>query len=279
MTFLSIPFPVIDPVFLSLGPLQLRWYGLSYLVGILLAWYYSKRTAKRADIWPANQSPISPVQLSDFIFWATLGIILGGRIGYVLFYNFKAHLEDPLQIFAVWNGGMSFHGGFLGVTLAMILFAKFKKLSLLSLFDLIAMAAPIGLFFGRLANFVNAELYGRTTDLPWGIVFPNAGPLPRHPSQLYEAMLEGVLLFIVLRIAAYQFKTLKKPGLVAGLFAILYATFRSLVELVRVPDAHIGYFSYGTTMGMWLSLPMLLAGLLMCLYALKKSNNAREQTG
>nr|WP_319517020.1 prolipoprotein diacylglyceryl transferase [uncultured Cohaesibacter sp.] len=264
---------MIDPVLLSIGPIQIHWYAIAYIVGILLAWFYTKRLAARQQLWPGNESPLSAAALDDFVFWATIGIILGGRLGYVLFYNLDAYLQHPLQILALWTGGMSFHGGFLGVTLAMILFARAKGISLLSMFDLVAMAAPIGLFFGRIANFINSELWGLPTSLPWGVVFPNGGPEPRHPSQLYEAALEGLLLFIILRILSHWTGALKKPGIVAGLFAILYAVFRSLVELVRVPDSQLGYFSLGTTMGMWLSAPMILAGLAMIIHAqLKRSD-------
>ncbi|SFO46835.1 Prolipoprotein diacylglyceryl transferase [Cohaesibacter marisflavi] len=273
MTLLAIPFPMIDPVLLSLGPIQIHWYAIAYIVGILLAWFYTKRLAARQQLWPGNESPLSAAALDDFVFWATIGIILGGRLGYVLFYNLDAYLQHPMQILALWTGGMSFHGGFLGVTLAMILFARAKSISLLSMFDLVAMAAPIGLFFGRIANFINSELWGLPTSLPWGVVFPNGGPEPRHPSQLYEAALEGLLLFIILRVLSHWTGALKKPGTVAGLFAILYAIFRSLVELVRVPDSQLGYFSLGTTMGMWLSAPMILAGLAMIIHAqLKRSD-------
>lgn len=272
MTYMAIPFPMIDPVLIELGPLQIRWYALAYIAGILLAWYYAKYMASRANLWPANERPVTSLELDDFILWATLGIIIGGRLGYVLFYNFEAYLANPSEILAVWNGGMAFHGGFLGVTLAMILFASRRKRSLLSLFDLIAMAAPFGLFFGRIANFINSELWGRVTEVPWGVVFPNGGPLPRHPSQLYEAVLEGTLLFIILFVLVRTTQALKKPGMTAAVFAILYGVFRSLVELVRVPDEQIGYLSFGTTMGMWLSVPMILAGLTLFVYALKKGS-------
>ncbi|PLW79151.1 prolipoprotein diacylglyceryl transferase [Cohaesibacter celericrescens] len=274
MTLLAIPFPVIDPVLLSLGPIQIHWYAIAYIVGILLAWFYTKRLANKASLWPKETSPMSAIALDDFVLWATLGIILGGRLGYVLFYNLDAYLANPSQIFAVWNGGMAFHGGFLGVTLAMILFAYKRSVPILSMFDLVAMAAPIGLLFGRIANFINSELWGRTTDMPWGIIFPNGGPEPRHPSQLYEAALEGLLMFILLRILSHSTLALKKPGTVAGTFAILYGIFRSLIELVRVPDVQLGYLSFGTTMGMWLSAPMVLAGILMILYAQRKSSGS-----
>ncbi|WP_245418205.1 prolipoprotein diacylglyceryl transferase [Cohaesibacter haloalkalitolerans] len=267
MTFLAIPFPMIDPVLLSLGPVQIHWYAIAYIVGILLAWVYTKRLAGKEALWPGAQSPLTAVQLDDFVFWATIGIILGGRLGYVLFYNLDAYLQHPAQILALWTGGMSFHGGFLGVTVAMILFARARSISLLSMFDLVAMAAPIGLFFGRIANFINSELWGLPTSLPWGVVFPNGGPEPRHPSQLYEAALEGLVLFILLRLLSHTTGALKKPGTIAGTFAILYAVFRTLVELVRVPDSQLGYFSLGTTMGMWLSVPMILAGLAMIIHA------------
>ncbi|SNY91501.1 Prolipoprotein diacylglyceryl transferase [Cohaesibacter sp. ES.047] len=271
MTFLAIPFPTIDPVLLSLGPIQIHWYAIAYIVGILLAWSYTRRMARQAHLWPSEQSPLTATDLDDFVIWATLGIIIGGRLGYVLFYNLDAYLANPAQILAVWNGGMAFHGGFLGVTIAMILFARARSINIFSMFDLIALAAPFGLFFGRVANFINSELWGRTTDLPWGVIFPNAGPEPRHPSQLYEAALEGILLFLILRILSHSTNALKHPGTVAGCFAILYGIFRSLVELVRLPDSQIGYLSFGTTMGMWLSAPMILAGMLLLVYARLKA--------
>ncbi|WP_316860299.1 prolipoprotein diacylglyceryl transferase [uncultured Cohaesibacter sp.] len=274
MTFFAIPFPMIDPVLISLGPIQIRWYSVAYIAGILLAWVYTKRIAANDKLWARNQPPLSGAELDDFVLWATIGIIAGGRLGYVLFYNLGEYLANPLQIFATWHGGMSFHGGFLGVTLAMILFSIARKISVLSMFDLIAIASPIGLFFGRIANFINSELWGRPTDLPWGIVFPTGGPDPRHPSQLYEAALEGLAIFLILRILSHATGALKRPGTIAGSFAILYGIFRSLVELVRVPDEQLGYLSFGTTMGMWLSAPMILAGLIMILYAqLKKAHD------
>ncbi|MCV6547505.1 MAG: prolipoprotein diacylglyceryl transferase [Cohaesibacter sp.] len=270
MTLYAIPFPSIDPVLLSLGPFQVRWYALAYIAGILLAWYYMKRTARQEHLWPKSKSPASDVQIDDFILWATLGIIIGGRLGYVLFYNLDAYLANPSQIIAIWNGGMSFHGGFAGVMLALLIFAKRQSISLLSGLDLVALGAPFGLFFGRIANFINAELYGRITDMPWGVIFPNGGPLPRHPSQLYEAALEGLLLFIILRILSHNKQALQKPGLIAGTFALGYGLFRSFVELFRMPDAQLGFLTAGTTMGMWLSAPMILAGVALILYATKK---------
>ncbi len=202
---------------------------------------------------------------------ATLGIILGGRLGYVLFYNLPYYLTNPLEIFAVWEGGMAFHGGLLGMIVVLIIYSRSRNLSGWTMFDLAAIAAPIGLFFGRIANFINSELWGRPTDVAWAVVFPNGGPEPRHPSQLYEAALEGALLFLVLRLLSHRFKLLQKPGVLAGSFAIGYGLARSFVELYRVPDAQIGYLSGFLTMGMLLSLPMVLIGAAIIVWALKRN--------
>lgn len=274
MTLYAIPFPTIDPVLLSLGPLQIRWYALAYIVGILLAWHYLKRVARQAQLWPHVKSPASEEQIDDFVLWATLGIVIGGRLGYVLFYNLDAYLANPAEIVAIWNGGMSFHGGFAGVMLALIIFANQKKIPLLSGLDLIALGAPFGLFFGRIANFINAELFGRVTDVPWGVIFPNGGPLPRHPSQLYEAALEGLLLFVILRILSHSAGKLHKPGFIAGTFALGYGIFRSFVELFRMPDEQVGFLTAGTTMGMWLSAPMVIAGACLMIHALRSSRQS-----
>ncbi len=271
MTLYAIPFPTIDPVLLELGPLQIRWYALAYIAGILLAWHYMKRAARQAQLWPHGKSPASAEQIDDFILWATLGIIIGGRLGYVLFYNLDAYLANPAEIVAIWNGGMSFHGGFAGVMLALIIFANRQKISILSGLDLVALGAPFGLFFGRIANFINAELFGRVTDVSWGVIFPNGGPLPRHPSQLYEAALEGLVLFIILRILSHSSKKLAQPGFIAGAFALGYGVFRSFIELFRMPDEQVGFLTAGTTMGMWLSVPMILAGAILMIHAIRSS--------
>lgn len=277
MTFFAIPFPMIDPVLLSLGPLQIRWYALAYFAGIILAWYYMKRVARQTELWPHDKSPANAEQIDDLVLWSTMGIIIGGRLGYVLFYNLSSYLANPVEIFAVWHGGMSFHGGFAGVMLALFIFARRQNLSILSGLDLLAIAAPFGLFFGRIANFVNAELYGRITDVPWGVIFPNGGPLPRHPSQLYEAALEGLVLFIILRILSHQAHMLKKPGVLAGTFALGYGIFRSFVELFRMPDEQLGFLAFGSTMGMWLSAPMILAGLFLIVRARTPSATKQDQ--
>ena len=259
---------MIDPVLISVGPLQLRWYALAYIAGILIGWWYAKRLAGAQQPWAGYnagyQRQSTPLDVDDFIIWLTIGIVAGGRLGYVLFYDPVFFLQNPGQIPALWQGGMSFHGGFLGVLLAMILFARSRGMSILSFFDVIASGVPFGLFFGRLANFINAELWGTVTQVPWGFVFPGAGPLPRHPSQLYEAGLEGVVLFAAMALVTWRRGWLRWPGAVAGVFAGGYGLARFIVEFFRTPDAHIGYLAGGwLTMGMVLSLPMILLGLVL----------------
>jgi len=266
---LALPFPAIEPGIQIYGPIVLRWYALAYIVGIVLAWRYMRALVRNDRLWGSASRP-APLDLDDFVLWGTLGIILGGRLGYVLFYNPAYYLANPLEAFAVWTGGMSFHGGFAGTVIAMILFAWKRGLSLWTLFDLAGCAAPIGLFFGRIANFINGELWGRPADVPWAVVFPTGGPEPRHPSQLYEAALEGVVLFLALRLLSHRFTLLKKPGFLAGAFAFGYGVTRSIAELYRVPDAHIGYLSGFLTMGIVLSMPMILAGLAAMLWASRK---------
>lgn len=263
-----LAFPNIDPIAFSIGPIAVHWYGLAYVAGILLGWLYARRLVTRADLWPRDTPPMTVAQLDDFLVWAALGVILGGRIGYILFYDFAAIADNPLRAFEIWNGGMSFHGGFTGTTIAMFLFARRNKIALWSLFDIVSAVVPIGLFFGRIANFVNGELWGRLSGAPWAFVFPNAGPFARHPSQLYEAALEGVVLLGLLAIAVYAFKALKQPGFVTGMFVAGYAISRIFVEFFREPDAQLGYLFGGwLTMGMLLSLPMLALGIWSMLRA------------
>jgi phosphatidylglycerol---prolipoprotein diacylglyceryl transferase len=251
--------PDIDPVAIYLGPLKIHWYGLMYLVGFLGGWWLGIYRAKRPG------SGWHPQEVADFLFYAALGVILGGRIGYVLFYNFGYYLAHPIEIFYIWTGGMSFHGGLLGVIIAMWLYARRTHRSFFAVSDFVALLTPLGLGAGRLGNFINHELWGRVTDVPWGMVFPNAGSLPRHPSQLYEFTLEGVVLFLVLWIYA------RKPrpeAAVSGMFLFCYGVFRFLVELVREPDAQLGYLAFGwVTMGQVLSLPMILLGIWMIWWA------------
>ena len=255
----AIPFPVIDPVALRLGPLAIHWYGLAYIVSMVLGWRYVRSLAANERLW-GGASPVTPAELDDLLTWVVVGVIAGGRIGYAVLYQPGMVLENPVSLIAVWEGGMSFHGGMLGTILAMVLFARRRGIPVWSTLDVVAAAVPIGLFFGRIANFVNAELWGRPTDLPWGMVFPGAGPEPRHPSQLYEAALEGIVLFLVLRWLTHSRIALTRPARVGGAFVAGYGVCRILVEFVRVPDAHIGYLGGWVTIGMVYSLPMVLAG-------------------
>jgi len=251
---LAIPFPAIDPVAVTLGPLTIRWYALAYIAGILLGWWHLKRIARQPP------QTMDPAAVDDLVVWATLGIVLGGRLGYVLFYKpayFATHLaEVPF----LWQGGMSFHGGLIGVAVALLIFARRRGLGLLMVADAVACVAPIGLFLGRVANFVNGELYGRASDVPWAIVFPTGGPEPRHPSQLYEAGLEGLVLFAVL-FALRRSGLRARPGALMGVFLIGYGLGRIVGELFRQPDIHIGFLAGGATFGQLLSVPMVLLGL------------------
>lgn len=262
MTF-ALAFPTIDPIALELGPVVIRWYALAYIAGLVGGWQLIKFWAKR---FPGG---VREEDVDDFLFWATIGVIVGGRLGYVLFYNFDYYLANPSDIYKVWHGGMSFHGGFLGVVVSAILFSKKRNLPLWTFGDLIALGAPIGLFFGRIANFINGELFGRVTDAPWGVVFPRGGPDPRHPSQLYEALLEGVLLFLIMSVLARSLRMRNSGGVFMGIFVMGYGLARSFVELFRQPDAHIGFLSGGSTMGQWLSVPMVLIGVALILRGLK----------
>ena len=256
----ALPFPDIDPVILSIGPLAIHWYGVGYVVGILFAWWYAKRLVTTPHLW--SGLPMKPEDIDDFLVWAAVGVVLGGRLGYVLFYDLARYLANPLDVLAVWQGGMSFHGGLIGTTLAMILFARSRGIGVWSMFDVIAAGAPVGLGLVRVANFINSELWGRPTDVPWAVEFPNGGPLPRHPSQLYEAALEGIVLFLVLRVLSHSRLKLRQPGFVAGAFVAGYGLCRIVVEFFREPDPQLGHLWGGwLTMGMVLSLPMVLAGI------------------
>jgi len=261
MPLLALPFPVIDPVAFSLGPIEVRWYALAYIAGLLFAVWYMKRLVSEPRLWGAAGPAATPKNIDDLLLWATLGVVVGGRLGYVLFYQPQHFLQNPADILNVGAGGMSFHGGFLGVIVACALYGRRHAIRLDSLLDLSACAVPVGLGLGRLANFINGELYGRPSDMAWAIVFPAGGPEPRHPSQLYEALLEGVVLFIVLWVAAHRYKALARPGLAAGLFCLGYGIARFLVEFAREPDPQLGYLAGGwLTMGMLLSLPVMGVG-------------------
>jgi len=257
----AIAFPNIDPTLIEIGPFAIRWYALAYIAGILLGWRYALLLARWSPVRFERRT------IDDFLIWVTLGIVLGGRLGYVLFYKPSYFLAHPGEILMLWQGGMSFHGGLIGVILAIILFALKRRIPMFALGDLVASVVPIGLFFGRLANFVNGELFGRVSDVPWAIVYPNGGPEPRHPSQLYEAGLEGVVLFVVIYLA-WRFTPLRnRPGAIGGLFLLGYGLARFTVEFFREPDAFLGFLFAGATMGQLLSLPMMLVGLSLLIWA------------
>ncbi len=268
MPTFALPFPAIDPVLVQLGPLAIRWYALAYIAGLVLGWLLARVLVARPALW-GGTSPMTPQDLDDALFWATLGVILGGRLGYVLFYNPAYFAANPQDIVAVWKGGMSFHGGLAGTLVALVLFARARGIRVMSLLDVSGVVAPIGLFFGRLANFINGELWGRPADVPWAIVFPHGGPVPRHPSQLYEAALEGIVLFLIMLVVV-RLGGLKRPGVAVGIFGIGYGVSRIVAEFFREPDVQLGYLAFGTTMGMWLSVPLVVAGAGLLLYALKR---------
>jgi phosphatidylglycerol:prolipoprotein diacylglycerol transferase len=259
-----IEYPNIDPVAISIGSLNVHWYGLMYVIGFAAFLILGKYRAKKA------YSPVSPDNVDDMMFYGALGVVLGGRIGYVLFYNFSAFLDNPLTLFQVWHGGMSFHGGLIGVITVMLLLSRRWEINFLRLSDFVAPLVPIGLGAGRLGNFINGNLWGKPTDMPWGMVFPHADNLARHPSQLYQMFLEGILLFIIL----WVFSGKQRPaGSVAGLFLVCYGVFRFIVEFVRVPDVHIGYIAWDwLTKGQLLSLPMILLGLALITFAYRTNN-------
>ncbi|RDJ25291.1 prolipoprotein diacylglyceryl transferase [Bosea caraganae] len=276
MPVFAIPFPVINPVALELGPLTVKWYGLAYVAGLLGGWWYSRQLVSAEALWGGRPRPKAE-ELDDMLLFVALGVVLGGRLGFVLFYDLQRYLARPQDIIAVWQGGMSFHGGLIGAATGLYLFARKRGYPALSIFDLNAAVVPIGLFLGRIANFINAELWGRPApDFPYAMVFPNAGPVPRHPSQLYEAFAEGILLFILMALVV-RAGSFRRPGLTAGIFGMGYAVARIVCEFFREPDAQLGFLfganvdalSGGITMGMLLSLPLFVAGLVLVLRSRK----------
>ena len=261
-------YPEIDPVALSLGPIKVHWYGLMYLIGFLAFWWLGRLRARKDFI------VVKPADVGDMMFYGVLGVVLGGRIGYVLFYNFSTFLEDPLLLLRIWQGGMSFHGGFLGVLAAAWLYQRRRNLGFWNIMDFVAPMIPIGLGAGRIGNFINAELWGRVTDLPWAVVYPFVDAEPRHPSQLYEAFLEGLVLFVILWIYASRPRPM---AAVSALFLLGYGIFRFLVEFVREPDGHIGFIAFDwVTMGHLLTLPMIIAGIVLMVWAY--ANKQRSQS-
>ncbi len=264
-----IPYPAINPILVSIGPLAIRWYALAYIVGIIAGWFYARAIIKSERLW-GGAAPFTVIDFDDFVVWITLGIILGGRTGYVLFYNLPHFAAHPAEIFQIWTGGMSFHGGVAGCIVAVVLFALRRRIPTLSLGDVTCAVAPIGLFLGRLANFINGELWGRPTDVPWAMIFPYGGPQPRHPSQLYEASLEGVGLFILLGLLV-RAGALKRPGVVTAIFFIGYGVARTTCEFFREPDVQLGFLwgSGWLTMGMLLCIPLILAGIVLLAFVLR----------
>ena len=278
MPVFAIPFPMIDPVAVQIGPLAIKWYGLAYVVGLLGGWWYARRLVATERLWGGLSRP-KPEELDDMLLFVAFGVVLGGRTGFVLFYDLPRYLERPQDILAIWQGGMSFHGGLIGATLGLWLFARRRGYSALSVFDLAAAVVPIGLFLGRIANFINSELWGRPApDFPWAMVFPNGGAVPRYPSQLFEAFSEGILLFALVNLLVWS-GSLRRPGLVAGVFGIGYAIARIVCEFFREPDPQLGFLfgtsvnalSGGITMGMLLSLPVLIAGIWLMLRARREA--------
>lgn len=268
MSVLALPFPNIDPVAVQIGPVAIKWYGIAYLAGLLLGWGYIRRLLRETRLWPSHAPPFSPDKADDFLLYMTVGVVVGGRLGFVLFYDPRHYFQHPLEIPELWRGGMSFHGALLGCGLANWLFARRNKLSPWTTMDLSAAAVPIGLFFGRVANFINGELFGRPTTVPWGMVFPEAAlqhgtiePTPRHPSQLYEAFFEGVVLLLVLRWLTHRRLALQTPGLVTGAFLIGYGLARSFCELFRQPDQLHTLTAGPFTPGIVYSIPMVVLGL------------------
>lgn len=273
MLTLAIPFPMIDPVMVEVGPFVIRWYALAYIAGLVLGWLYLRWLVQRPG-WQMTTE-----DLDDLLLYVTLGVVLGGRLGYVLFYRPEFYLSHPGEILAVWQGGMSFHGGLLGVLLAMALFAWRRGIAFLDVGDAVAAATPIGLLFGRVANFINGELFGRASDVPWAMVFPHGGPEPRHPSQLYEAILEGLVLFLVLFWIARRPRLPEQAGRIGGLFLIGYGLARSFVEFFREPDEHLGFLLGGSvTMGQILSVPMIVIGLVLVARSYAGSKHPRTET-
>jgi len=260
MPVLAIPFPNIDPVAIELGPIAIKWYGLAYVAGLTLGWLYIRRLLARPALWPVDHAPFSINSTDDLFIWVTAGVVIGGRLGHVLFYEPSYYLAHPGEVFAVWNGGMSFHGGVMGTAVALIVFARRNGVPLLSAMDAVAAAVPLGLLFGRLANFVNGEIVGSVTTMPWGMVFPHWGAEPRHPAMLYEAALEGVALFLVLRYATHTRLTLKSPGLTTGLFLVTYGAFRIFCELFKIVDYRLITPALPITKGMVYSVPLVLMG-------------------
>lgn len=270
MNILSIPFPNLNPEIFSIGGISIKWYGIAYVASIIIGWKYVNLISQK------NNFSVSKKNIDDLVIWLAIGIIIGGRIGYTLFYQPIFYINNPLKILEIWNGGMSFHGGLIGVIISLFIFSKLRRISLLLISDMLAIVTPIGLFFGRIANFINQELWGRITTVPWAFEFPLAGNLPRHPSQLYEALLEGLALYLLLAYL-WHFTNLKnKYGLITGVFISGYSTIRFFVEFFREPDSYLGFIFYKFSMGQILSVPFAISGIILILFSLNKNKKQIE---
>ncbi|MEO1206293.1 MAG: prolipoprotein diacylglyceryl transferase [Pseudomonadota bacterium] len=272
----AIPFPQFDPVAIQIGPVAIRWYGLAYMAGLLLGWLYIRRLIADDALWPGRLAPFSVEKVDDLLVWVTAGVILGGRLGHVIFYEPGYYLQNPMEILAIWKGGMSFHGGLLGTGAAMWLFARRNAVSVWPVMDAVAATVPIGLFFGRMANFVNGEIVGSPTDMPWGMVFPGWGETARHPAMLYEAALEGIALFVVLRYFTHQQWAFRTPGFTTGAFLVGYGVFRIFCELFKIVDYRLIMPPYPITKGMVYSAPMVALGIWFIIAARERARRANE---
>jgi phosphatidylglycerol:prolipoprotein diacylglycerol transferase len=278
MPFLALPFPAISPVLVQLGPFAIRWYALSYVAGLILGWALIRRVLTRKALWGGVPRP-TPASIDDLLVYCAVGVIVGGRLGNVLFYDPSFYFAHPVEILKIWEGGMAFHGGLIGAFVGIVLFAWRYRAPVLTVLDLASLAAPIGIFFGRIANFIKPELWGRPTDVPWAVVFPGSDGLPRHPSQIYEALLEGLAVFVLLSIAA-RLGFLRRPGMIAGCFGVLYGLARIACEFFRDPDPRLEDLGGGLTMGMVLSAPLVIIGLGLIAWSLRAGwRGADERAG
>jgi phosphatidylglycerol:prolipoprotein diacylglycerol transferase len=273
MPTLVLPFPAINPVLVQWGPLAIRWYALAYIAGLVLGWWLIRRIVADERYWGGANRP-SAASIDDLLVYCAFGVIIGGRLGNVLFYDPGYYLAHPLDVFKLWEGGMAFHGGLIGAFIAMLVFARQKRTPALTVMDLCSLVAPIGLFFGRIANFIRPELWGRPTDVPWAVIFPGTDGLPRHPSQIYEALLEGALAFVILLVLARR-GALKRPGLIAGAFGVIYGAARIFSEFFREPDPRLEDLGHGLTMGMVLSAPLIVVGIGLVAASLSRRTPAR----
>lgn len=260
MTLLAIPYPNIDPVAISIGPLSVKWYGLAYMAGLLIGWWYVKRLVTTSRLWRNSKSPLDAVMMDDLLLLVTLGVVVGGRLGHVLFYEPTYYLSNPVEILKIWQGGMAFHGGVVGVTLALWAFSVWRKVSIFSVADVVTAAVPIGLFFGRTANFINSEVVGTVSNVPWAMAFPGYGPEPRHPAMLYEAFFEGAVLFAILAWLVWKRGALRMPGYTVGAFLLGYGVFRIFCELFKIEEYGLPFPGVPITRGMLYSVPMVLLG-------------------